>query len=237
MTVTRIHPARAKFGGLALTSLILGIVGVCGSPVVFVNNATAIAAGVGVVLGAIALFGSKKAMAGIGVVLSVLAIVFTVVAQNAAVRELEEIFTGSADQGTPGTAQTSTWGKRHTWKDGLAVEVSAPAACTPGQSSAPSNIERAVKFTITVTNGTDKPFDAALLTVGGDAQFNGRKAEAVFDHSGGCGGNGGFESATVLPGKTYTYETSYAVGAQPGEMQLALRPSFTADKAVFIGQA
>jgi hypothetical protein len=42
---------------------------------------------------------------------------------------------------------------------------------------------------------------------------------------------------TVLPGKTYTYEAAYSVGAQPGEMQLVFEPSFNADKAAFVGQA
>lgn len=89
---------------------------------------------------------------------------------------------------------------------------------------------------MTVTNGTDKPFDAGLLSFGSDAQFDGRKAEKVFDSSGGCG-NGGAENATVLPGKTYTYETAFSVGAQPGELQITLQPTFGSDKAVFVGQA
>ncbi|SDN50923.1 hypothetical protein [Allokutzneria albata] len=232
MSVIQLRPTPTRFGGLAVASLVLGVVGVCGSPVLLLNNATAVAAAVGLVLGAVALFGSKKVMAGFGVGLSVLGIALTLVAQNAAARELEGIFNGSTDQ----RVETVTWGKRHTWRDGLAVEVSAPTACKPGPSSAPASIARAVKFTVTITNGTDKPFETAVLSVGSDAQFNGRKAEAVFDHSGGCGGNGVFSSATVLPGKTYTYDVSYSIGADPGEMQLTLRPSFGADKAVFAGR-
>ncbi|MCP3800871.1 hypothetical protein NLX83_16520 [Allokutzneria sp. A3M-2-11 16] len=227
MTVIQLRPTPTRFGGLAIASLVLGIVGVCGSPILLLNNATAVAAAVGLVLGAVALFGSKKVMAGFGVGLSVLGVALTLVAQNAAVRELE---------GSDQRVEQLTWGKRHTWRDGLAVEVSAPAACTPGPYAAPAKIARAVKFTVTVTNGTDKPFETAVLSVGSDAQFDGRTAEAVFDHSGGCGGNGGFGSATVLPGRTYTYDVSYSIGAEPGEMQLTLRPSFVADKAVFTGR-
>ncbi|MBP2340067.1 hypothetical protein [Saccharothrix coeruleofusca] len=249
-------PKPAKFGALAWTALILGIVGVVGSPIIILNNLTAIVAGVGLVLGVIALFGTRKVLAIIGVVLCVAGIAFTVAAQAAAVKELDEIINGSTNQGqvsegsgqsaapeqaaqppaaqTP-SAETPTWGKRYTWKDGLAVEISAPAACTPGQFSAPQDVARAVKFTVTVVNGTDKPFEAGLLTIGDNAQFDGRTAEKIFDSSGGCGG--GLDSATILPGKTYTYEVSYAVGAQPGEMQIALQPTFGADKAVFVGQA
>ena len=73
------------------------------------------------------------------------------------------------------------------------------------------------------------------MTLGNDAQFNGQKAEKVFDGGGGC--NSMFDSATVLPGKTYTFHVAYSVGAQPGEMQLVFEPTFNSDKAAFVGQA
>ncbi|MFJ6674247.1 hypothetical protein ACIQMJ_24325 [Actinosynnema sp. NPDC091369] len=240
-----------RFGALAWAALIFGIVGIVGSPIIIFNNLTAVVAGVGFVLGFIALFGTKKIIAVIGVALCVLGIVFTVIAQQAAVEKLDEIINGSTNQGQvsggadsaapvepkPEAAQAApTWGQRYTWADGLAVEVSAPTPCTPGQYAAPPNIARAAKVTVTVTNGTDKPFDAGLLSFGSDAQFDGRKAETVFDSSGGCG-SGGAENATVLPGKSYTYETAFSVGAQPGELQIALQPTFGSDKAVFVGQA
>ncbi|MGZ3147542.1 hypothetical protein ACVDFE_37260 [Lentzea chajnantorensis] len=47
------------------------------------------------------------------------------------------------------------------------------------------------------------------LVLGNDAQFNGQKAERVFD----------------------------TAGTQPGEMQLVFEPSFGSDKAAFVGQA
>ena len=239
-----------RFGALAWTALILGIVGVVGSPIIIFNNLTAVVAGVGFVLGFIALFGTKRIVAVIGVVLCVLGIVFTVMAQKAAVEELDKIINGSTNQGQvssgsdsavpvepkPGSVQAPpTWGQRYTWANGLAADVSAPTPCTPGQYAAPSNITRAIKVTVTVTNGTDRPFETGLLSFGGDAQFNGRNAEKVFDSSGDCGG--GSENATVLPGKAYAYDTAFSVGAQPGELQITLQPDFGSDKAVFVGQA
>jgi hypothetical protein len=241
-------PTKTKFSGLAWTALILGIVGIVGSPIIFLNNLTAVAAFVGLVLGVIAIFGSKKILAVIGVVLCVAAVAITVAVQNQTVKELDAIFDGTANQGqvsdsggdqsaaAEAPAKQPTWGKRYTWKDGLAVDIAAPVACTPGQFSAPKDIARAVKLSITITNGTNAPFETALLSVGNDAQFDGKKAETVFDSSGGCDGSG-FESATVMPGKTYTYDVAYSVGAQPGEMQLVLQPTFGADKAVFTGPA
>ncbi|CCH34993.1 hypothetical protein ABZ816_20750 [Actinosynnema sp. NPDC047251] len=254
------QPKPTKFGALAWTALILGIVGVVGSPIIILNNLTIVVAFVGAVLGVIALFGTKKVLAGIGTALCVLAIVFTVIAQKAAVEKIDEIINGTTNQGQvsngdagkgqvgngdEGKGQATqadaaktppTWGQRYTWKSGLAVEVSVPAACTPGQYASPQGVERAVKITVTVTNGTDKAFETALLTMGSDAQFNSKKAEQIFDSNGQCGG-GGLDSATVLPGKTYTYETSYSVGTQPGELQVTFQPDFGSDKAIFVGQA
>ncbi|MFI0470415.1 hypothetical protein ACH347_40660 [Saccharopolyspora sp. 5N102] len=158
--------------------------------------------------------------------------------------------TPSANQGTvsdasaqagqpaaePPQPQTPTWGQRYTWDDGLAVEVAAPVECTPSDVASPQNAERAVKFTITVVNDTDKPFDAGVLSYAADAQFNSTKADMIFDFGGGCG-EGAPPSATVLPGRTYTYEQAFVVGEQQGEFQLAFQPTFMADKAVFLGRA
>ena len=234
-------PKPTRFGALAWAALILGIVGVVGSPIIFFNNLTAIAAFVGLVLGVIAVFGTRKILAIIGVALCVAAIAFTALAQQSAVRELDKILDGTTGQDQVSAAsdtpkqETSTWGKRYTWANGLSVDIAAPVACTPGEYASPPNITRAVRFKVTVTNGTSAAFETALMSMGDDAQFNGQKAERVFDSGGGCGGR--FESVTVLPGKTYTYEAAYSVGAQPGEMQLVFEPSFNAPKAAFVGQA
>jgi hypothetical protein len=87
-------PQRQRFGALAWSALILGIVGFVGSPIIILNNLTAAGAGVGAVLGVVALFGTRKVLAGIAVVLCVAAIVFTVMAQGAAVAELDRALGG-----------------------------------------------------------------------------------------------------------------------------------------------
>lgn len=246
------RPVPSRFRGLAWSALILGIVGLAGSPVIILNNVTAIAAGVGVVLGVIALFGSRRALAGFGVLLCVLGIVATVMVQAATVRALDEALSGGAKQGqvsdgqagaanpgpataAPPPAERPTWGKRHTWQGGLAVEVGKPVTCKPGRFAAPSTVERAVRFTITVVNGTGEAVETGLLRGLTDAQFDGRSAELIFDAEGGC--RSGLDNGTILPGKSFTYEAAYAVGGKPGEMQLAFQPGFTAAKAVFVGPA
>ncbi len=43
------------------------------------------------------------------------------------------------------------------------------------------------------------------------------------------------ESATVMPGKSYSYAAAY-VAPQAGEWQIAMATDFGQDKAVFVGQ-
>jgi hypothetical protein len=169
-----------------------------------------------VVLGIIAIFGSKRLLAIIGTCLCVAGIAITVVVQDQAVE-------GEATEGDA-AAEALTWSKRYTWDNGPAVEISAPVECTPSEFSMPQDIERAVKFTVTVINDTAEAFDPMMLSMGGDAPLNSAATEQIFDSNGDCGG-GGMESATVMPGKTYTYDAAYSVGAEPGEMQLPLHGS------------
>ncbi|MCE7008718.1 hypothetical protein LWC34_38795 [Kibdelosporangium philippinense] len=132
---------------------------------------------------------------------------------------------------------TPTWGQRHTWPNGLAVEIAKPTDCKPGKYAQPEGAKRGIKVKVTVTNGTDAPFETSVLTGMDEVQFAGANAELLFDSSGPCKAGIGLETATVLPGKTYSYEVAYAVGAEPGELQITLQPAFGQDKAVFVGQA
>jgi hypothetical protein len=90
---------RPRFGALAWSALVLGIVGVAGSQILVANILpVAVVAGVGAVLGVVALFGTRKLPAGVGVVLSVGAIVVIVLAQGAAVAEPDRTTGGLAGE-------------------------------------------------------------------------------------------------------------------------------------------
>jgi hypothetical protein len=128
-----------------------------------------------------------------------------------------------------------TWGERYTWPSKVAIEVGKPAACKPGQYAQPPKIERAVTVSVTVVNGSDKPFDALLLSVA-NATFAGAKAESVFDSNGKCKSTA-MQAATVLPGKTLKIDMSFSVGKDPGELQVEFQGDIMEDKAVFVGQA
>lgn len=128
-----------------------------------------------------------------------------------------------------------TWGQRYTWPSGIAIDIAEPKACKPSSSAAPGEIARAVKLHMTVTNGSPQPYDVGFLTAP-TVQFASTKAESITDIDGPCG-NGGMEVATVLPGKTYAFDIAYAVGKDPGELQVEFQTDFTGDKAVFVGKA
>lgn len=82
---------RGRFGALAWSALVLGIVGLACAPLGLLNGLTAVAAAAGAVLGVIALFGTRKVLAGIGVLLCVAATVLTVVVQASAAAEFDRM--------------------------------------------------------------------------------------------------------------------------------------------------
>ncbi|SDH12259.1 hypothetical protein SAMN05216553_11692 [Lentzea fradiae] len=234
----------SRFGSLAWTAVVLGLVGVACSWVILLNTYSAIVAVVGVVLGVVALFGTRKLVAVIGVVLCVAAVTVSVLTQRSAAEEPGTSADGATNGGEAAAGETlkknsavdtPSWGKRFSWTNGVAIDVAAPVACKPGRDATPATIARAVKFKVTVTNGTSAAFETALISLGDDAQFDGRKAEKIFDRTGECDST--VESTTVPPGEDYTFELAYAVGAQPGEMRLVFDPAFDADEAKFAGRA
>jgi hypothetical protein len=211
----------AKFTALAWTALILGIVGVVGSPVIFLNNLTAVVAAVGFVLGVIALFGSKKVLAAIGVVLSVLAIVFTVVAQNAAVEDLKDKLGLPAADGNA-TGQTYHVGETHRGTD-FDITIADAKAFTTSDVAAPKQNAPATSFQVTIANHSAKPWSAAMLIV--QATGGNTTAEQVFDS-----GLEGSPSQDVLPGKELTYRIGFLDG--PGDLTIQVG-SVGGDKVYF----
>ncbi|HET9141769.1 hypothetical protein [Actinophytocola sp.] len=134
----------------------------------------------------------------------------------------------------PPAPTPAAWGQRHTWGDGLAVQLGTPAVCVPSRAAFPADIERAVKVPVLVVNDTAAPVDTVLLVVN-DLQFNGAAAQLVTDIDGPCGN--GVASTRVLPGTTVTTSVAVAVAAAPGELRLSYGPPTGHDKALFAGPA
>jgi len=100
--------ARTPSAGLAVASLVLGIVGVVLSFMPIVNNLTAAGAVVGFVLGFVGIWRSRAVMSGFGVFLCGAAVVLTVVAQTKLRDKLDQLGAEIDALGTPETAQAAT---------------------------------------------------------------------------------------------------------------------------------
>lgn len=167
------------------------------------------------------------------------AVLFAVAACNATPQVNTGTVTGPGNSAAGAAAEQKapTWGQTYTWPDGIAVEISQPTGCKPGKWASPQNPPRVVRVTYKITNGSDKPFEIVGLSVLREVQFAGARAETLVDSEGPCKAGIGLESATVLPGKSFSYAEAYVVAAEPGELQISMQPTMTADKAVFVGQA
>lgn len=92
MNTSTFPPVRQQpSAGLAISSLVLGIVGCVLSFMPIMNNLTAAGAVVGFVLGFIGIWKSRGVMSGIGVFLCGTAVALTVMAQVQLARELDDI--------------------------------------------------------------------------------------------------------------------------------------------------
>ena len=123
-------PAPHRFGALAWTALILGIVGIVGSPIIFFNNLTVVVAAVGVVLGIIALFGTRKVLAALGTALCVAAVAFTLAAQNAAGDAFDREFSGTQPLTYQAESSTGTVDVSYSSAGGSTSETGLPSPWT-----------------------------------------------------------------------------------------------------------
>jgi hypothetical protein len=185
----------------------------------------------------------NKGLSVAGIVLSAIALLVCILWASAFAGAVGET---SASSGTvsggaaptaaasaPAASQTVAFGQTYTYKDGLAVTIGAPAELTPSRFAAPQNVERAVLLTVTVQNGTNQNFDVNTFGNGPNVIFEGAKAEEVTD----LDQLQIAESATVLPGKSYTYKKAFAVGSGTGELQAEWTREVFSDPVIFTGQA
>ena len=128
----------------------------------------------------------------------------------------------------------ATFGQRYTFPSGIAIDVAKPEQYKPSQSAAGADTGRAVLVTTTITNGSDQPFEVNTMIIGPQAQHVGQPAQQVTDIEKQIGVTA---PATVLPGKSFTYKTAFAVQPDKGELQLEYKEGFVGDPAIFTGDA
>ncbi|GAA2852556.1 hypothetical protein GCM10010472_07180 [Pseudonocardia halophobica] len=184
----------------------------------------------------------NKGLSVAGIALSAIALLVCILWATAFASAVSETSTSSgtvsgaaptAAAGAPAAAQTVSFGQTYTYKDGLAVTIAAPADFTPSRFAAPQNVDRAVLLTVTVQNGTTQNYDVNTFGNGPNVTFDGAKAEEITD----LDQLQLAESATVLPGKSYTYEKAFAVGSGTGELQAEWTREVFSDPVIFMGRA
>ncbi|TWF76572.1 hypothetical protein FHX44_112465 [Pseudonocardia hierapolitana] len=136
-----------------------------------------------------------------------------------------------AGGGPDAPADAAAFDQRVTFDDGVAVEVTAPQAFTPGRYVFGNERDRAVSFEITIVNGSDQPLDTATAIV--RATHSGRDAPLIFDLQNGMKGP---PQGTVLPGKSITFPVAVSIGKDVADLQIDVSPGFVGDPAIFSGQ-
>jgi hypothetical protein len=123
-----------------------------------------------------------------------------------------------------------------TYEDGLKVQVTKLARFKIGQHAAGGSPgDSGVIVTVTIRNGTGKPFNLDLASVKLQSGPNGDEAEAVYDLDKGLGM--GF-TGTVTNGRAKTAKFGFAVPkTHLGKVAIEVTPSWDHDAAFFEGAA
>lgn len=120
-------------------------------------------------------------------------------------------------------------GAGFTYDDGITLTITAPEAFTPSEYAFTGTDWPAyIRFDITLTNGTDVPFDPAGAY--GTLSSGGQEGEAVFDTDNGLDGT---PMTPVLPGKSITWSEGYGV-ADPADLTFQVAPGFEHEPALFV---
>ena len=213
-------PKETKFGKLAWAAIIIGIIGIVGSIIPLLNNLTAMTAGVGLILGVIALFGSRKKAASIGVALCVLAMTFTVMAQKSFSDSIDKSLdsaSASDPSSEPASAPATEDGaepsreaqpdnagefdaashfeKTVKFADGSTLKVGKPVKFRANKYAAP-NSPIHVKFKITFTNHSNRALDLSLANA--TVSAGGEQGDKIYNDM-------GAPDSKVLPGKSATW--------------------------------
>lgn len=237
-------PPANRANGLAITSLVLGIVAFVLAFIPAVNMFGAFVALVGLVLGIVAIFQKRASKplaisgAAVSFVAGILSIIMIVVYAAAFVGAINDSISKPITSATaaaeaseapsPTAAPQSNYafGDTVTYKDGLAITVSAPTPYTPSSTAAGVDQAANVQFTITVKNGTTKNYDPALFPT---VSSNGVEGSNISDIE----NKVGFPPSTAVPaGGSISYVAAFSV-ADPSKLVFDINPGFAYDEAVF----
>ncbi|MEU8956594.1 hypothetical protein AB0C93_20075 [Streptomyces sp. NPDC048518] len=119
--------------------------------------------------------------------------------------------------------KAGAWGDTKKWGDGLTITVSKPQKFTPSPYAVGHEAKnQAVKWRITVHNGSEEPFQGVLMTVNVKSGADGENCAQIFD---GDKIGTGIEG-TVSPGSSGTAVFGFDVPrGQLNKVDLEVRPN------------
>lgn len=123
-----------------------------------------------------------------------------------------------------------SFGETMAWESGVKASISQPEKTTISSYHRKAG-QKAVKATVTVTNGTSEALPASFISL--NATVNGTPADQVFDSANGMLGA---PSNDILPGKSIEYAVAWNVPNAGGEFQIDMRPTFVSQTCYFVGQ-
>jgi uncharacterized protein DUF4352 len=232
-------PVQAN-NGLGTAGFVLGLIGAIFSLIPIIGIIAWFLVIPGLVFAAIGFARARKGQAtntGLaiaGIVLSLVGLLFCILYAAAFAAAVPDTSLGRV-----ATAPGNPGGESHPFgtvaKSGdVSVSVSAPAKFTPSSSAAVMGgpIRRAVAVNITITNNGAESYQFNPFVVGAKATAGGVAAPAITDLENGVGTA---SSATILPGKAYTYKVAFSVPEQQGDFQVELSSSIFGSGVVFAG--
>lgn len=178
---------------------------------------------VGFILSIVALVqrGKKKGLALTGLILSVVGtiigiIVFAASALGAVSDAFESQGVTVTDEGSE-TSETKTddkaedasngvlaFGSTATFDGGLSMSVAAPVEFTPSDYAAGTGTGTPMAFEVTLTNGTDAPFDPTLFYM--TVSSGGTEASKIYD-----GEIDSTPTTSILPGAATTFKVAFDI--------------------------
>lgn len=135
----------------------------------------------------------------------------------------------SKPSATPTPSNVHSFGDIATYKDGISISVSAPAAFTPGLGAAATAGVPAVVFTVVITNGSKQQFTPESYLLMNSA---GQKADSIVDVGNTLGSIGDPSVAVLLPGQTVTWLAGFNV-KDPTDLTLQAQPGYDYSPSIF----
>jgi Domain of unknown function (DUF4352) len=234
------HPPTQANNGLGTAGFVLGLIGAIFSLIPIIGVVAWFLVIPGLVLASIGFARTRKGeatntgLAIAGIVLSLIGLLFCILYAAAFATAVSDTASGKVAT-SPGNPSGESYPFGTVAKSGdVSVSVSAPAKFTPSSSAAAIGgpIRRAVVVNISITNNGTEPYQFNPFIVGPNATAGGAVAPAITDLESGAGIA---DSATILPGKSYTYKMAFSVPEQQGEFQVELSSSIFGSSVVFAG--